>query len=117
MKNLLYSIDDNKRVVCNCKICRECKPKFLKPSISHLVQATQPFERLSLDFEGTLSANNKNRYFSCAIDEFSRFPFVFPCPDISAQSVIVLLTTLFLVFGMPANIHSDPGASFLSKEV
>ena len=53
------------------------------------------------------------------IDEFSRFPFVFPCPDVglSAQSVIVSLTTLFLMFGMPAYFYSDRGASFLSKEV
>ena len=28
MKNLPYSIDDIKRVVSDCKICRECKPKF-----------------------------------------------------------------------------------------
>ena len=70
--------------------------------MSHSVKATQPFERLSLDFKGLLPSNNKNRYFLCVIDEFSRFPFVLPCPDVSAQSVIVSLTTLFSMFGMPA---------------
>ena len=40
MKNLPYSIDDIKRVVSNCKICCECKLKFFKPCMFHLVKAT-----------------------------------------------------------------------------
>ena len=75
--------------------------------MSHLVHATQPFESLSFNFKGPLPSNNRNRYFLCVIDEFSRFPFVLRCRDVSAQSVIVSLTTLFSVFGMPAYIDSD----------
>ena len=117
VKNLPYSVEDIKRVVASCKICCECKPKFFKPDQSHLIKATQPYERLSLDFKGPLPSNNKNRYFLCAIDEYSRFPFVFPCPDVSAHSVITSLTSLFSMFGMPAYIHSDRGTSFLSSDV
>ena len=51
------------------------------------------------------------------VDEYSRFPFVFPCSDISTSTVIKCLTTLFSLFGMPAFVHSDRGASFMSHEL
>ncbi|XP_072395075.1 uncharacterized protein [Diabrotica undecimpunctata] len=49
--------------------------------------------------------------------EYSRFPFAFPCSDISAKTVIKNLNNLFMMFGMPAYIHSDTGAQFLSAEI
>ena len=44
VKNLPYSVEEIKRVVSKCKICCECKPRFYKPSQSHLIKATQPYE-------------------------------------------------------------------------
>ena len=49
-KNLPFSLDDVRKVVNKCKICAEIKPKFCKPPEMHLVKATQPMERLSIDF-------------------------------------------------------------------
>ena len=43
--------------------------------------------------------------------------FVFPCADVSTPTVIRCLTSLFSIFGMPAYIHSDRGASFMSREL
>ena len=51
------------------------------------------------------------------MDEYSRFPFVFPCPDNSATTVSKCLTQLFVLFGMPSYIHSDRGSAFLSDEL
>ncbi|KAK3716723.1 hypothetical protein QZH41_000928, partial [Actinostola sp. cb2023] len=101
----------------SCPVCCECKPKFHHPEETHLIKATQPFERINIDFKGPLPSTNKNRYFLNIIDEFSRFPFVFPCPDVSTTTVIKCLTTLFSLFGMPAYVHSDRGASFMSHEL
>ena len=42
---------------------------------------------------------------------------MFPCSDISTSTVIKCLTTLFSLFGMPAFVHSDRGASFMSHEL
>lgn len=63
------------------------------------------------------SSCTRNKYPIVAVDEYSRFLFAFPCPDISAQTVISCLRKLFSLFGCPASIHSDQGAQFLSKEV
>ena len=101
----------------DCPVCRECKPKYHQPEQVPLIKATQPFERINLDFKGPLPSHNGNKYFLNIIDEYSRFPFVFPCPDVSAGTVIKCLTTLFSLFGMPAYVHSDHGAAFMSHEL
>jgi len=81
VRNLPYSIGDIKRVVSTCQICCECKPQFYRPEPGHVVKATQPFERLNIDFKGPLPSNNQNKYILTVVDEYSRFPFVFPCRD------------------------------------
>jgi transposase InsO family protein len=116
-RNLPYSLDDIKKVTNSCHVCSECKPRFYKPDKSHLIKATQPFERLNIDFKGPLPSNNQNRYFLIAVDEYSRYPFVFPCSDMTASTVIKCLTQLFVLFGVPGYIHSDRGTSFMSEEL
>ena len=116
-KNLPFSLEEVKRTVNSCGICCECKPKFYCPKEAHLIKATKPFERINIDFKGPLPSNNKNKYFLNVIDEYSRFPFVFPCADVSTPSVIKCLSTLFSLFGLPAYVHSDRGSSFMSHEL
>lgn len=41
----------------------------------------------------------------------------FACPDMSSETVIKCLHSLFCLFGTPNLIHSDRGTQFLSKEV
>ena len=115
--NLPYSLEDAKRTVNTCPICRECKLAFHHTHSAHLIKATQPFERINIDFKGPLPTNNKNKYFLNVVDEYSRFPFVFPCPDVSTPTVIKCLTSLFSLLGMPAYMHSDRGTSFMSQEL
>ena len=116
-KNLPFSLEDVKRVTNTCPICCEVKPQFFKPLQPHLIKATQPFERLSIDFKGPLPSVTKNRFILTIIDEFSRFPFAFPCADMTTQTIIDCLCQLFAIFGMPSFIHSDRGSSFMSSDL
>ena len=116
-RNLPYSVTDVRQINKACQVCAEHKPRFHSPVQAHLIKATQPFERLNIDFKGPLKSNNQNVYFLNIVDEFSRFPFVYPCKDVSTRSVIQCLCRLFSLFGMPAYIHSDRGASFMSEEL
>ena len=104
-------------MVNSCPICAECKPRFYKPTESHLIKATQPSERLNVDFKGPLPSNSKNRYFLTAVDEFTRFPFAIPCSDVSTPTVIKSLCSIFSIFGLPMYVHSDRGQSFMSREL
>jgi transposase InsO family protein len=116
-RNLPFSIEEIKRMTQSCKTCRECKPQYYRPGPSQLIKATQPFERLSLDFKGPLPTNNRNKFMLTIIDKYSRFPFAFPCQDVSAESIIHCLSQLFSIFGMPAYIHSDRGSGFMSAKL
>ena len=117
MKNLPYSLDEVKQITASCNTCSRLKPRFYRPSRGTLIKATQPFERLSLDFKGPLPSTSSNRYILTVVDEYSRFPFAFPCADVSTPTVIRCLTSLFSIFGMPAYIHSDRGSAFMSQEL
>ena len=46
-----------------------CRIRFHSPAQAHLIKATQPFERLNVDFKGPLKSNNQNTYFPNIIDE------------------------------------------------
>ncbi|XP_018403046.1 PREDICTED: uncharacterized protein LOC108779970 [Cyphomyrmex costatus] len=116
VKNLPFSTEDVKRVTKSCRVCAELKPRFHKVE-GNLIKATSPFERLNLDFKGPLLTKTRNQYILTVVDEFSRFSFAIPCADVSASMVIRHLAHLFSVFGTPAYIHSDRGASFMSQEL
>ena len=117
-RNLPYSIEDVKAVISSCPACTQLKPRFFRPpSEARLIKATQPFKRLSIDFKGPIPSATKNRYLLTMVDKYSRFPFAFPCPDMATATVVRCLTSVFAIFGMPAFIHSDRGAQFMSSEL
>ena len=117
MKNLPVSIEQIRNLVNSCPICAECKPRFYKPTESHLIKATQPFERLNVDFKGPLPSNSKNRYFLTVVDEFTRFPFAIPCSDVRTPTITKSLCSIFSIFMLPMYVHSDRGQSFMSREL
>ena len=116
-RNLPFSVDNVRDVTKSCRICCECKPRFHKPESAHLIKATQPFERLNIDFKGPIPSSTRNQYMLTIVDEYSRFPFAYACPDVSSKTVIRCLTQLFSIFGMPSYVHSDRGTSFMSDEL
>ncbi|GAB1598560.1 hypothetical protein Ahia01_000133100, partial [Argonauta hians] len=117
IRNLPYSIEEVKKVCAECPVCARWKPRFHTPDAAKLIKATQPMERLSMDFKGPLPSSSKNRYMLVVIDEYSRFPFAFACPNMTTGVVIKCLNQLFAIFGMPSYIHTDRGTSFVSKEL
>ena len=97
-KNLVVSKDEVKNMIASSRIC---KPRFIRSNDNKLVKATQPFERLSIDFKGPLPSSTNNKYFLTITDEYSRFPFAKPCSDISSSTVIKCLCSVISVFGFP----------------
>jgi len=116
-RNLPYSIDDVRKICNMCHICRELKPRFHKPPGAHIIKSTKPFKRISIDFMGSKHSSSQNKYILTVIDEYSRFPFLFLCPDLMASTVMNCLSMLFTMFGLPESVHSDRGTNFMSAEV
>ena len=115
-RNLPYSVADIKRTCDQCSICRELKPCFYKSS-GKLIHATRPLERLNIDFKGPLPSTNQYRYFLTVVDEYSRFPFAFPCKDMTSSTVVACLQQLFSMYGLPGYVHSDRAPDLIGKEV
>ena len=116
-KNIAVSLEEVRNVISSCKVCAENKPRFHKPEEKKLIKSTQPFERLSIDFKGPLPSATANKYLLTIVDEYSRFPFAIPCPNIDTETVIQKLSSIFSVFGTPGYIHSDRGSSFMSNNL
>ncbi|XP_076037194.1 uncharacterized protein LOC143022734 [Oratosquilla oratoria] len=60
-KNLPFSTDDVKKVCASCKVCAQQKPQFHRSAQGVLIKATQPMERLSIDFKGPLPSTTNNK--------------------------------------------------------
>ena len=115
-RNLPYTQEHVRTVTDNCKSCCFLKPRFLQ-SQGTLIQATAPFQRLSIDFKGPLPvSSNGNQYLLTIIDEYSRFPFAYPCSNMKSSTVVDCFNHLFSIFGMPDMVHNDRGTDFLSSE-
>ena len=114
-KNLPYSVEEVKRVCTNCRVCAEITPRYFHKPPETLIKSTRPWERISVDFNGPVEG--KHKYVLFLIDEFSRYPFAFPCNDISSSTVIQCLSQLFCLFGFPACINSDRDSAFISKDL
>ena len=91
-KNLPYTLSEIREMTSSCKECSEVKPQFLNSHDAQFVKATQVFERLNIDFKGPLPSVSNNRYILTVIDEYSRFPFAFPCSDMTPNTIIQCLT-------------------------
>ena len=76
---------------------------FIKWQIN---QATHPWIDLSIDFKGPLPSATCNKYLLTIVDEYSRFLFAIPCPDINSTTVMKILDMIFALCGMPNYIHS-----------
>lgn len=58
-----------------------------------------------------------NKYILTVVDRNSRYLFAFPCRDMTTSIIIKKHLELFSLFGMPACIHSDCGASLVPLEL
>ena len=116
-KNLLYSVDDVRQMTSHCKICAKIKPRFLKPSICHLLKATQSMERVSIDFKGPLLSRTQNKHILTVVDEYSRCPFAFPCCNIDSKTVIDCLSQIFTLFGACSFVHANRAKWFMSNNL
>ena len=82
-------------MIKQCAICQQCKQSFYKPVDSHIVKATKPFKRLIIDFKESPLSATKNVYMLTIVEEYSRFPFVYPCPTTDTNTVTSSLSQLF----------------------
>ena len=115
-KNLPFSVEEIKSMTSRFSVCSEIKPRFYKPPYGTLIKATQPFERLSMDFKGPLPSNSRNKYLLVLIDEFSRFPFAFACHDMTTKTVLSKVCHSNSLFLVCLSIFTQTGERLLCQK-
>jgi hypothetical protein len=68
--------------------CRQLKTRFFTGGENHIIKASKPFERLSVDFMDPKPSNTRKKYILTVVDEYSRILFLFPCVDMTAGTII-----------------------------
>lgn len=106
--------------VRRCTVCQSTKPIRKRPAGHMAIRkiAEKPWEMLSIDLIGPLPRSNRGfLYILTVVDNFSKFPLLFPLRSATAKSVLkVLEDHVFLLFGVPRSIICDNGVQFRSKE-
>ena len=85
--------------------------------LSSYYSTTQPMERLSIHFKGPLPSRTKNKHILTVVDEYSRYPFGFPCCNIDSKTVINCLSQIFTLFRACSFVHADRAKWFMSNDL
>ncbi|XP_054278567.1 uncharacterized protein K02A2.6-like [Macrosteles quadrilineatus] len=97
-------------MIAVCKPCRE-KQNSLTKEINHPWEpATQPWERIHIDFMGPTNGQQ----FFIVVDAFSNWVEVILTKAATTDWTIKELKKLFSTFGLPSLLISDNGRSFTS---
>ena len=86
---------------------------IVKPLIT-----TRPFEQWECDLiemDGLAGSNNKVNFLLCVIDIFSKFAYVRPIRNKTANLVVGAITDIIYQVGPPEKLSSDNGTEFKNK--
>jgi len=101
----------------NCPTCAKTRLRHKIPDMEpRSIEAWQPFESISVDFVGPMTADAENNtYIVCCIDNFTRFVELFPAKDASAFAAARALLSVFCRYGAPLEVRSDKGPHFAAE--
>lgn len=105
-------------LVKTCLTC-QCVSKSVKPAKSEVDAVplpSSPWYKLAIDIKGPLQGKAEFRYAICVMDYFSKFPEVKFVSAITSATVIRFLKELFMREGLCAELVTDNGRQFVSKE-
>ena len=102
-----------------CKACLVCATRnvgqAIKPTLTP-IPVGGPFDRVGVDILQLPKSSRGNRYAVVFMDYLTKWPEVFATADQSAPTIAKLLVEKVICrHGVPKELLSDRGASFLSK--
>ena len=102
-----------------CRACLVCATRNVGQAIKPLltpIPVGGPFDRVGVDILQLPKSSRGNRYAVVFMDYLTKWPEVFPAADQSAPTIAKLLVERIISrHGVPKELLSDRGASFLSK--
>ena len=96
----------------DCKACTEKKTAPPRATLHPWEPASQPWERVHIDYAGPFQGT----YLLIVYDSYSRWVEVSPVKETTTVRTVHELRDMCARFGVPAQIVSDNGPQFVSKE-
>ena len=105
--------------VKNCDVCsqHDAHVRREKPPLQPIPLPDGPWQRLMIDAIGPMPGPQSERYGLVLCDMYSRWPEVALCQDVTAETVVYFLETLFCREGVPLELVSDNGPAFRSARL
>ena len=103
--------NDVKAMVQSCNTCARHQPAPPRLPLMQPDLPTSPWEKLGTDL---FEYNNKK--YLMVVDYYSRFPIVRQLPDIRAETVTEMFTSIINEFGLCKTILADSGTQFTSEQ-
>src|ERR1043165_2991085 len=102
--------------VKSCKLCQKVKNSqkpFKAPLTS--IKPGETLQKWTIDYAGPITlSSRKNLYIFLAVESSSKYTMAYAVPDQRAETLAECLLNLFSLFGVPREISSDRGLTFLS---
>ena len=121
LKERLFWVAMKQTVIMICTMCERCQkaktvPTKNKGPLTHMQTPSRPMHQLSIDFlQIDTRAQTKCKILTC-VDEFTKFAFgIIIKSENAVKTAEQLYKQIYTKYGIPEVVHSDRGATFLSK--
>ena len=106
-----------RELVTACSQCQLAKPaQNAQMELMATKVPTTPMEKLYIDYVGTMVRIKKgNAQILVVVDWFTKFVWLNPTRDATANSTTKVLQGIFAVFAFPKYIASDQGSAFRAQ--
>lgn len=103
-----------------CSACRECQlHQGLGPKggpLQPMPLTSTPFERIDIDIVGPLfQTSSRHKFILVWINYVTHYPEAIPLRNIMAETIARELTQVFTRVGIPKQVVTDQGVSFMSE--
>ena len=121
LKERFFWVAMKQTVIEICTMCERCQkaktvPTKNKGPLTHIQTPSRPMYQLSIDFlQIDTRAQTKCKILTC-VDEFTKFAFGIIIKSENVEKTAEqLYKQIYTKYGIPEVVHSDRGATFLSK--
>lgn len=109
---------DVEEYIAACPFCQRNRPFAAPDAEKKVIVASEPFAVVSLDTFGPMPADVEGfKYVILCVDSMTRYIWMTPARDASAESAARALMEVVGHFGVPAKVQSDQGSQFTAQVV
>ena len=114
---MVAEIDEYVRTCSTCQLSKHSNTATAGKQVP-LPISRGPFEDIAIDFVGPIRpvTERGNRYLVTIVCRLTKFAFAKPLKDIEAKTIVPVVQSYFMSYGIPKTLLSDNGTNLRSRE-